>query len=94
MRTLLALPALLILLLLLPAASAAPPLPNGNVDETVGPCHVEKVTWFEGSVTSVSCGVAGQEVLSYWDGTTIGGHSCGLRVAGQTLEQCPPPEGE
>ena len=87
MNVRLVLPALL-LLSLLPAA-AARPLPDiDNGDHTVGPCRVAWGTGLDSQYTLVVCIVEGQEVLYYWDATTLMGHSCAFRVAGQTIQQC------
>jgi hypothetical protein len=79
---------LLLLLALIPLAEARPLPDPGQGDHTVGPCRVQWTFGLDADARTVACVVAGEEVLYYSEGTSMLGHWCVLRVAGQTLQQC------
>lgn len=85
-----ALAPLFALALLLPLASARPWPDVDEGDHTVGPCHAAWTFYVDADTRLVECHVAGTEVLYYSEGTTLLGHHCTLRVAGQTLRECSP----
>ena len=77
------------LLLVVPLAQARPLPPIDHGDHTIGPCRVAWTFWVDADTRLLTCSVAGQEVVHYAEGTTLLGHYCVLRVAGQTVHECP-----
>ena len=78
----------LLLIALLPLADARPWPEVDHGDYTVGPCRVAWTFWIDADTRLVACVVAGEEVVYYYDATTLLGHACVLRVAGETVYEC------
>ncbi len=81
---------LLALLALAPLAQASPLPPLDHGSYVVGPCHASWGFNVDAESRAAGCSAEGIEVFDYADSMTLLGHSCHLRVLGQTLEQCSP----